>query len=44
MFNIVLIRFDRHFAVSNPLQYRAKVTKKGMVKISSHRCIHFYRL
>ena len=44
MFNIILISFDRHFAVSNPLQYRAKVTKTGTLKILSHCCIHFYRL
>ena len=29
--NIVIISFDRHYAVSRPLAYRANVTKKGMV-------------
>ena len=27
--NLTIMRFDRHYALSNPMVYRAKVTKKG---------------
>ena len=31
--NIAIISFDRHYALSRPLAYRAKVTKKGIKKL-----------
>ena len=37
--NIVIISFDRHYALSRPLAYRANVTKKGTVFFYYQKCV-----
>ena len=38
--NMVIISFDRHFALSRPLVYRANVTKKGMSFCHYQKCVY----